>query len=747
MEPLSKPLMDWLLKLDLCTRADLRRCRGRVRQLARDVPAFDSLWIDALVQARKLTAFQAKLLESGQPERLAVGPCVLVDRLGHGTSATYLARHPQHKERCVLKLITIPEEHRNSTLESLRHLVSLGEKLAHPSAIIPQFSLVHQHLLVTISRYVAGPPLNQLLVRRGRFPARIVLALARQLVDGLAALEECGVVHGDLRLQNLRLAASGRVMLVDAGIAPVIRPELTFQARISPERYDGVAPELIGTGNRVDSRSEFYALGCLLWQLLAGRPPFPTGDPLAKLMAHQTRRIPDVRDIAPDTPAELADILRAFTEPDPFRRPSSFRAFHSRWRDPKRADRRQIARFRSAFNTAIPHVPAMTPEAPSSRWPVIAAMLFLFSGVTLSLMDSGTYSQLLAIPGRFQELVHDRETSAASANSAEDASTGADKTPGIPLPLPNADGVIELTEAGPYRASQIDTVGPLTIRGTAGVPSEIVIADAPCRFTAADVLVENILFRRAKPSKASQPLLQVASSSFVLRKCGFRLSEEPSNSSPKNAGVEWKPINPANLANGRVGFENCVFFGRGHACRCLNWPRQIVVKNCLKTDAGVLLDFAPTEHPLSSLQLTASQLTLRGASGLLRCELGSKNLSTSWLVRADNCAWDLHAEAAGVFQVSGASAGRFYRQLQLQGRNCLLNDAAAVAAWGNPLAKKYQAVDASALHIEGLVLAKLTFAGSKSDHSADAKLITWQGPRFSSVVPGIDPARLPVWSE
>ncbi len=383
MEPLSKPLADWLNRLRLCTPADLRRCRGRVRQLARDVPAFDSVWIDALVHARKLTAFQAKLLESGRPEQLAVGPCVLVDQLGHGMSTTYLARHLKGHQRCVLKLIDLPEEQRASALAALEQLVARTENLSHPAVIVPKSCLYYPPHLVTISRYLQGPSLNQLLIRRGRFPAPIVLALARQLVDGLAALEECGILHGELRLQNLRLGSGGYVVMLDTGIGPAIRPELNIRARISPEHYDGIAPERIGTGNPADVRSEFYALGCLLWRLLAGRPPFTTGDPLAKLMAHQTRRVPDVREVAPDTPAEFAEILKVFTDPDPNRRPASFREFRERWGKPKRSHRRRLARFRSLFNTAIPHVPAMRPEESPHRWPMVAAMLFLLSGAAL----------------------------------------------------------------------------------------------------------------------------------------------------------------------------------------------------------------------------------------------------------------------------------------------------------------------------------------------------------------------------
>ena len=68
-------------------------------------------------------------------------------------------------------------------------------------------------------------------------------------------------------------------------------------------------------------RSDLYALGFVLWHLLAGRPAFPTGDPLAKLAAHQTERLPDIREFAPDTPDQLARTIEWLTEPTPSRRP------------------------------------------------------------------------------------------------------------------------------------------------------------------------------------------------------------------------------------------------------------------------------------------------------------------------------------------------------------------------------------------------------------------------------------------
>jgi hypothetical protein len=261
------------------------------------------------------------------------------------------------------------------------------------------------------------------------------------------------------------------------------------------------------------------------------------------------------------------------------------------------------------------------------------------------------------------------------------------------------------------------------------------------------VQIENIHFRSIKenPSPETQPLVRVTSSSLILRNCGFQLAEASSGhiSSGSQTGVEWQHIDPANPASGRVGFENCVFVGAGNGCRLQSWPSQLAVKNCLKTDAGVLLDFGAEGPPPPHLQLNLSQLTLRGAGGLLRCDLGPKAGSTSWLIQAEDCVFDLHAGPSAVFQSAGDSPGRFFQRMQLQGRHCLLNESAAVAGWWNPSSKELQPLDSSSLSIEGLVLARLIFAGPQNHRPADSELTTWQGPRFSSKVPGIIPADLP----
>ena len=384
VEPPSRRLQQILLGLKLCSPRDLRRCASRVRALSADLPAFDSVWLDALVQRRILTSWQAQTIEADQPELLRIGPCIVEDRIGLShRSATYVARLPGQQGRCVIKRVPVPTELRKSVSDRLKQLIERSQGLSRAGIQVPHsFSDVLneplpeldsraklresastrasrqvsdespsrkqgskagvsrarrkprpqacrsselQSELAIVSRMVEGLSFSEILLRRGRLPAADVDALARQLLESLAALHESGIVHGEILLSNIRLTPSGQAVLVDAGVYPALQPEFQINAHVPPGQNDGIAPELIGTGAAVTPRSDLYALGFALWHLLAGRPAFPTGDPLAKLAAHQTERIPDIREFAPDTPERLARMIEWLTEPAVSRRPHSAR--------------------------------------------------------------------------------------------------------------------------------------------------------------------------------------------------------------------------------------------------------------------------------------------------------------------------------------------------------------------------------------------------------------------------------------
>lgn len=419
VEPPSRRLQQILLGLKLCSPRDLRRCASRVRALAADLPAFDSVWLDALVQRRVLTSWQAQSIEADRPELLRIGPCIVEDRIGQSyDSATYRVRLPGEAGRCVVKRVAVPTELRRSVSDRLKKLVEQSPGLSRTGMIIPHsFSEVSneplpeldnrsklresastrasrqagheatrkrtsqagvgrprrrrnsssrhttrqelQSDLAIVSRLVEGLSLSEILLRRGRLPAADVDAIARQLLESLATLHDQNVVHGDLLLSNIRLTPAGNVVLVDAGIRPALQPEFQISAHVPPARNDGIAPELIGTGAAVTPRSDLYALGFALWNLLAGRPAFPTGDPLAKLAAHQTERIPDIREFAPDTPERLARMIEWLTEPAASRRPGSARQLlHDGSRDHRKTSR--------SSDTSSPQQPESPPQKKAS---------------------------------------------------------------------------------------------------------------------------------------------------------------------------------------------------------------------------------------------------------------------------------------------------------------------------------------------------------------------------------------------
>src|SRR3984885_1158836 len=174
LQSTSCSLRDSLVRLNLCSDRDFRRCRPIVRRLARGIPAFDFVWIDALVQLGSLTAYQAKVLQSAPPDQLCIGRCVLLERLGSGNDAnTYRARGPQG-ETVVLKRLLVPGDDAATAVTALGDCIERTRGLESPYVVPPQSLTQQPSGFVLISRHVAGPSCKELLVRRGRFPSDIV---------------------------------------------------------------------------------------------------------------------------------------------------------------------------------------------------------------------------------------------------------------------------------------------------------------------------------------------------------------------------------------------------------------------------------------------------------------------------------------------------------------------------------------------------------------------------------------------
>jgi hypothetical protein len=159
--------------------------------------------------------------------------------------------------------------------------------------------------------YVEGESLDALVRRRGPLPPAEACDLVRQAAAGLQHASEHGIVHRDVKPANLLLARGGMVKVVDFGLS---------RLALDAEPVAGSAPPVLGTPeymapeqarapDRADSRSDLYALGCTLYFLLAGRPPFDGAAVLQTLLAHQDTAPPPIRAVRPEVPAAVAAVL------------------------------------------------------------------------------------------------------------------------------------------------------------------------------------------------------------------------------------------------------------------------------------------------------------------------------------------------------------------------------------------------------------------------------------------------------
>ena len=754
LEPPSSSLLKTLSTLRLCSPRDLRRCRGYVRRLTHELPAFDSIWIDALVQSRRLTAFQGQCLEASHGERLQVGPCLLLERLGGtATAETFLARRRDAEDVCVLKLTAVAPEQLRPQSELLAKLVSSAANFQHPAIVLPQATQVvewpsaGESRLVSISRHVRGPHLAELLVRRGRYPTPIVVEIGRQLLDGLVVLEAHGLVHGDVSLTNVRITPQGQSVLVDAGLVSVFRPEFSFHTIRSAERYDGLAPERISAGLPPSSSSDLYSLGCLLWHLLAGRPPFAAGDPLAKVAAHQTQIIVDVREWVPDAPDWLAETLLRWTSTNPAARPRSIREAAANFGRPTRGGRRRLATFRGEFDRSTPRKP--TTES-SSRWPLTVAAIFMMTGLSLSLLDQGARNYVLSLTHpRAESTTHETHRQ----SKAEDKSSSDPVREPQPLPTPDASGRIVLAPSGRYLAEDIAGRGLLQIVGDAAHPAEIVIADRALSLWAERIELSHVRFTR-------QPSAKNPASSLLLADCQHleitnarfdQVVDDLPATQRRGAALAWRAQESRSRRDTQVMLRNVVFSGAKPAVYLDSSPSRFAAENVLKVGHGDFLQLS--DSGTSTWACDLRRVTLRGTGPLLRCWTTSETAPLSRLtLSAAGCVFDLDrprdrstSEAtrpALVAWMSNRLPSNWTAAIDWQMEGILVSPDIDVIARVDPTSGRRTPIDESRLSIDGLVSAQFEFAGPVSPQPTDSVLKSSDAPRADATPLGIDASRL-----
>src|SRR5919199_586150 len=238
--------------------------------------------------------------------------------LGEGaTGAVYLATD-EHLDRSVALKLLPPELSRDQRFRKrfLRE-ARLAAHLEHPGIVPISAAGEEDGQLYLAMRHVRGTDLRQILERDGRLePARAIRILA-PVAEALDAAHAEGLVHRDVKPGNILVEEGDRAFLADFGLAKhaatvnSLSREGAFSGTI-----DYIAPEQI-EGGEVDGRADVYALACVLFETLTGRPPFPRDTDVAVVFAHLKDTPPSVTALRPDLPAELDLALARGMAKDP----------------------------------------------------------------------------------------------------------------------------------------------------------------------------------------------------------------------------------------------------------------------------------------------------------------------------------------------------------------------------------------------------------------------------------------------
>ena len=164
--------------------------------------------------------------------------------------------------------------------------------------------------LYFVMPYIDGESLRARLVREGRLPVEQALEIARQIADALQTAHEQEVIHRDVKPENILIARSGHALLADFGIARAsvgAGPADTMtQAGLTIGTVAYMSPEQALGERDIDARSDIYALGCVLYEMLTGTPPFTGPTAMSVLSKHLAAAPPDARAARPEIPAAVS---------------------------------------------------------------------------------------------------------------------------------------------------------------------------------------------------------------------------------------------------------------------------------------------------------------------------------------------------------------------------------------------------------------------------------------------------------
>ena len=291
-----------------------RRLRGQIEKLREEIVG---------VSDAPLTDFdEAQALRPGD----AFASRYVIERAigSGGMGMVYLAEDKELGERVAIKTMKRELLSGDETaIDRFRNEIRLARHISHRNIVrTHDFGSADGVFFVTME-FVEGTTLRAVLDSRGQLGAEATLAIARQLADALECAHGEGIIHRDIKPQNLLIDAAGTLKVMDFGVARLAeRPSALTQAGMVVGTPTYMAPEQL-LAESVDARSDLYSVGVVLYECLTGRPPFEAKSPISLIakVLNEDARPPDV--LKPDVPHAVSAMIMQLLAKDAPQRPQS----------------------------------------------------------------------------------------------------------------------------------------------------------------------------------------------------------------------------------------------------------------------------------------------------------------------------------------------------------------------------------------------------------------------------------------
>lgn len=329
MPPTLKQFTERMLAIGLMTADELKTFRAQLPSGQRHLTV--EKLASELVRHGHLTKFQAAQIMAAKHKSLVLGNNVIQDRIGSGgMGEVYRAEHRRMKRQVVVKVLHPETMKSEIALKRFQREVEAAAKLYHPNIVTAFDADEADGVHFLVMEFVDGEDLGTIINRDGAFSIEMALDCVLQAAQGLAYAHRQGVIHRDIKPNNLLLDRSGTLKILDMGLArfdgAAIQNPLTgksndedsiTQANQIVGTVDYMSPEQADNSMKADRRTDIYSLGCTLYRLIAGRPVYEAESVVGKLIAHRTEPIPSLRAARAEVSERLDRVFQRMVAKSP----------------------------------------------------------------------------------------------------------------------------------------------------------------------------------------------------------------------------------------------------------------------------------------------------------------------------------------------------------------------------------------------------------------------------------------------